>query len=134
MTTAQSDHLKKRFLEKFRLHGNITWACRQIRMTRRRTVYEWQEHDDTFAAEFRQAEIEATERMEEAAYERAVTGTLKPVYQQGAKVGTVREYSDTLLIFMLKARNPAKYRDKFEGAQDGQQPLKVVDQAAYEAI
>jgi len=32
---------------------------------------------------------------------------LKPVYYQGEQCGEVREYSDTLLIFILKARDPA---------------------------
>ena len=103
-------------------------------MTRRETVYDWQERDDQFAVAFRQAEIQATETMEEEAYRRAVKGTAKPVYQGGSKVGTVQEYSDVLLIFMLKARHPHKYRDNPTGAPEGQSPLKVVDRAAYEAL
>lgn len=134
MTHAQSEQLKERFLSYFREHGNVTWACRQAKMSRRETVYDWQERDDQFAVAFRQAEIQATETMEQEAYRRAVTGTKKPVYQGGVKVGTVQEYSDVLLIFMLKARAPHKYRDKYDGAGDGQQPLKVVDQAAFEAL
>lgn len=53
----------------------------------------------------------AVERMENEARRRAVEGTLRPVFHGGAQVGEVREYSDTLLIFLLKAHDP-KYRDK----------------------
>jgi hypothetical protein len=93
VTTEQAVHLKKAFLEHFRAHGNVSWACRAVGITRRPTVYEWQEHDDEFAAAFREAEIEATETLEQEAYRRAFQG------------------SDTLLIFLLKARAPTKYRD-----------------------
>lgn len=116
MTKRQARHLKSAFLDAFREHGNVTWACRQIGMTNRTEVYRWQENDDQFAIAFREAEIEATETMEAEAYRRAVKGTQKPVYQQGAMVGTVQEYSDTLLIFMLKARAPEKYRDPVAGS------------------
>lgn len=44
-------------------------------------------------------------------YRRAVHGTTKPVYQGGQKVGAIKEYSDTLLIFMLKAHKPDMYRE-----------------------
>jgi hypothetical protein len=33
------------------------------------------------------------------------------VYQGGKQVGFVQDYSDTLLIFMLKGRRPQKFRD-----------------------
>lgn len=112
-TRAQTAHHKKAFLEAFRRHGNVSWACRETG-TERRTIYKWQEHDAEFDLAFHQAEIDATETMEAEAYRRAVEGTDKPVYQGGVMVGTVREYSDTLLIFMLKARSPEKYRDRID--------------------
>jgi hypothetical protein len=33
---------------------------------------------------------------------------------KGAECGRVREYSDTLLIFLLKATKPEKYRERHE--------------------
>ena len=134
MTNRQSERLKKRFLESFSATGNISASCRAVGIGSRNTVYKWQEDDDDFALAFREAEITSTELMEQEAHRRGVLGYEKPVYQGGAQVGTIREYSDTLLIFMLKARNPAKYREKHEGAADGYQPVKVVDRAAYEAL
>lgn len=49
--------------------------------------------------------------LEREAFRRAHTGTLKPIYQGGEKVGSVREYSDTLMIFLLKGARPQKYRE-----------------------
>ena len=47
--------------------------------------------------------------LESEAYRRAVEGNLKPVYQGGQKVGEIREFSDSLLMFLLKARKPGTY-------------------------
>ena len=49
--------------------------------------------------------------MEREAYRRAVKGVEKPVYRGGQLVGTIREYSDSLLMFLLRARRPELYRD-----------------------
>ena len=36
---------------------------------------------------------------------------LKPVYYRGEIVGTVKEYSDTLLMFLMKGWMPEEFRD-----------------------
>lgn len=73
--------------------------------------YRWLALDPEYKAAFEAAGQQAIERMEREALRRAVEGNEEPVYQGGERVGTVRKYSDTLLIFMLKAANPAKYRE-----------------------
>jgi hypothetical protein len=114
MTAGRTARLKRDFLAHFSLTGNITAACRVVGIDRRR-VYDWQENDSRFLHDFRQAEIQSTERLEEEAYRRAHDGVVKetPIMHNGQVVSTIVEtkYSDTLLIFLLKARNPAKYRD-----------------------
>ena len=77
----------------------------------RATVYAWREEDEAFAAAWDVAVEESTDSMEREALRRAVRGTDKPVFQGGELVGTISEHSDTLLIFMLKARRPNVYRD-----------------------
>lgn len=118
MTTEQSGHLKEAFLEMFRRTGNVSQACAGSGIKRRGTVYDWQEHDEAFALEYRQAEIEATESLEAEAHRRAMFGVpkYKGVYYKGTLLEVVeeREYSDTLLIFLLKARNPEKYRERLD--------------------
>lgn len=52
-----------------------------------------------------------TDLLEDDVRRRAVDGVEEPLFHQGKKVGLTRKYSDTLLIFLLKARRPAKYRD-----------------------
>ncbi len=55
---------------------------------------------------------DGTDRMEDEARRRAVDGVEESVFYQGEQVSTVRRYSDTLLIFMLKARRPETYRER----------------------
>lgn len=128
MTRAQTARLKRHFLELFARQGNISAACRALGLERRR-VYDWQESDDQFAAAFREAEIESTERLEAEAYRRAHDGVArtKRAYYAGEVIDEIEEleYSDTLLIFLLKARRPDKYREKFVGVASDQAPIKA---------
>lgn len=113
-TRSQSAHHKRAFLEAFAEHGNITTAAKSAGISRR-VVYKWQEHDADFLVAFHEAEAIATEVLEAEARRRAVEGVTQetPIYQRGEHVGTIvkTEYSDTLLIFLLKARAPEKYRE-----------------------
>lgn len=54
----------------------------------------------------------AADRLEQEAIRRAVDGTNKPVFFQGEIVGFEKEYSDTLLVLLLKAHKPDKYRER----------------------
>lgn len=80
----------------------------------RGAVYGWAEHDDVFASELREAGIRATETLESEAWRRARDGVPEPVYQHGKVVGTIQRYSDALLMFLLKARAPERYRDRVD--------------------
>ena len=56
----------------------------------------------------------AADALELEARRRAVEGTEKPVFFQGYECGRIREYSDTLLIVLLKANRPGKFRERVE--------------------
>lgn len=47
--------------------------------------------------------------LEDEAIRRAKHGVEKPVYQGGVMVGTVTEYSDTLMSFVLRGKAPKTY-------------------------
>lgn len=114
MTPRQVRHQKKAFLDAFRVHGNVSRACRDHGINRA-DVYRWKEHDEEFMLGWNIAEIEATEHLEATAFDRAVNGVTQetPIYFRGTAIDSVvkTEYSDTLLIFLLKARAPEKYRE-----------------------
>ena len=78
----------------------------------RTTAYRWRNADEAFAQAWDEAVDEGTDRLEQEAIRRGRDGVSKPVFQNGKRVGYVQEYSDTLLIFMLKARRPDVYRER----------------------
>ena len=80
----------------------------------RRTHYDWLETDEGYTARFKEAEEGVTEALEAEARRRAQVGVEEPVHFQGKRIDTIRRYSDTLLIFLLKARRPDTYRERFD--------------------
>ncbi|HWQ34318.1 MAG TPA: terminase [Blastocatellia bacterium] len=117
---------KERFLKKLRLTGgNVSRAARAARVSRS-TVYFWRDEDSDFAKAWDDAIEEGLDDLEQEARRRAFKGTKKPVYQGGRLAGYVQEYSDTLLIFLLKGGRPKKYRERFEHSGPDGQPLGVV--------
>src|SRR5918994_2077116 len=86
---------------------SVTAACRAAAIGRM-TAYEWRGADADFARAWDEAIEAGTDLLEDVALRRAFKGTTKPVYQKGERVGEVQEYSDTLMIFLLKARRPEK--------------------------
>lgn len=86
-------------------------SCEQARLSRV-AVYDWRAADPQFASEWDEAVEFGTEELEEEARRRAYEGVDEPVFYQGTECGTVRKYSDTLLIFLLKGRRPDKYRER----------------------
>jgi hypothetical protein len=101
---------KRAFLVALSETGNITSASK-ISGIARNTHYNWMESDPAYAAAYKVALEQAAENLETEARRRAVQGTLRPVFYQGNECGVVREYSDTLLIFLLKGAMPGKYKD-----------------------
>jgi hypothetical protein len=56
------------------------------------------------------ARREAADWLEKEAWRRAMTGWLEPVYQKGEKVGSIRRFSDQLLLRLMEANNPEKFK------------------------
>lgn len=106
------------FLRTYATTANITSAARFAKVGRR-THYDWLREPE-YAQAFADAKAEACEALEAEARRRAVTGLLRPVFYQGRKTGQVREYSDTLLIFLMKAAMPEKYRDNVKIEHSGE--------------
>jgi hypothetical protein len=116
-TTRQLAILKQAFLEKIAQTGNIGYSCDLVGVNRS-TYYSWMERDEQFALAFRQAEVRATEVLESEAWRRAVEGSpySRTSYYRGEPVGTDHkiEYSDQLMLALLRARAPEKYREKMD--------------------
>lgn len=112
MATARTRHLKKQpFIEAYRALGTITAAAESAGIPRG-THYDWLKNDAEYAAEFAHAEEAVADMLEQEAIRRAAYGVDEPVWHQGQQVGSVRKFSDTLLIFLLKGHRPEKFKDR----------------------
>lgn len=130
-----SDHTQKTrrrpwmaaWLERFRETGNATLAA-QAAGVARETAYLFRADNPNhpFVAEWERAAEEAIDRLEAEALRRGKEGVGEPVYYKGEVVGEIKRYSDTLLIFLLKALRPDKYRDNYHVAMDARIQATVV--------
>lgn len=98
------------FLASFAENGNVMLSARAAHVTRQ-TVYIWLEHDQDFSFAYNQAKEDVKDMLRAEIYRRAVQGYDEEVYQLAKYAGTVRKYSDTLLIFHSKALME-EYREK----------------------
>lgn len=124
MATQTTQKKKKKFLEVYAETGNVSLATQAIGVNRA-TPYKWRKTDEKFAQAWDQAAEEAADKLEQEAWRRAVQGVEKPVYYKGKLIDKVREYSDTLLIFLLKGFRPEKYSEKQEIKHSGGLEFKI---------
>lgn len=127
----------QKFLDAFRESGILATAARtaMIGVASART---YAEHHPDFAAAMKEAEEEAADVLEAEAHRRAYEGTERPVFQGGKLVGHVREYSDQLLMFLLRARRPERFRTEGRGigvkTSDGTQVIVFETGAGLDKI
>ena len=118
-----SSRQKMRFLAEFSRTGNVSWAS-ELAGCSSRSIYNWLKADEAFAAAFREAEKAAVDVLEKAAWGRAVHGVPNRFGEQ--------QFSDVLLMFLLKSRDPKKYAQRtdlvLQNGEDG--PFQIVVSAA----
>lgn len=103
-----------RFLEALAESANVRASCR-VAGINRSTAYERRASDSKFAAAWVEAEQEACDVLEAVAWARATSGN------------TEDRHSATLLIFLLKAHRPERYRETLrqEHTSPPEAPVKV---------
>jgi hypothetical protein len=125
--TRPTKNWREKVLAVLKETGNITDSCRRAGINKG-TLYNHRDKDPEFALALSDAIEASIENLELEARRRAEKGTKKPIYQQGRLVGYVQEYSDTLLIFLLKAHKPEKYRERYDFNHGGKLEInKVVE-------
>ena len=119
---------KPLFLDTLRGTGNVRLAASNAGVARQ-VVYRARDSSATFRVDWDEAIEEARELLEAEARRRAAVGIDEPVFYKGEVVGHIRKYSDNLLMFLLKAHWPEKFRenvsiDQRVSGQDGG-PIKT---------
>lgn len=104
---------KSRFLAEFAQRGNVLHGCAAAGVARS-TYYDWMKIDVVFQVLSAEAKEDAADRLVSEAWRRGHDGVLEPVYQGGEQVGSIRKYSDTLLLALLRALRPSEFRDRME--------------------
>lgn len=143
---------KAAFLAAYAACGNVTGAAEAAKIDRR-THYDWMRDDAAYKASFRSAHSTAIDALEKEARRRATQGVQRLKFHEGQMVmipdpyGAVVEgpdgkevpamvpyvenlYSDTLLIFLLKAGRPRKFRDNAFVEHKGDLAVKLTGENA----
>lgn len=126
---------EKAFITALALQGVVAYACQESKVSRSMAYQHRANHED-FAAAWDEALEMAADALELEARRRAHDGVDEPVYgrvgkDEDGEIGTIRKYSDTLLMFLLKAARPQKFRERHEiSTPDGQPLFKIYDATA----
>lgn len=108
---------KNKFLNAFATCGSVKLAAEKVDMDRT-THYTWLD-DESYKKAYERARQIAADALEEEARRRAVEGYI-------GKDG-VREYSDKLLIALLKANFPDRYKERMESKVELSGAVGIVD-------
>ena len=110
---------KEEFLRHLAKSGVVTHAARCVGISRGH-AYLIRDNDDDFKRAWDDAVEQSIDIMILEAKRRAERGTLKPVFYQGVQCGEIREYSDSLMMFLVKGKRPeyATERRQLTGADD----------------
>lgn len=126
-TTRQRQRL---YLDAVRKFGLVKHGC-EAASCDRKLVKWWRDNTDGFADLEYGARMDAFEGVVLEIYRRGVVGVIKPVYQKGEQVGTIKEYSDHCLLRLAGYLNP-QFRETATINIDARQLVKcvAVDRAA----
>jgi hypothetical protein len=107
---------KRAFLAAYGETCNIGRAAKAAGIDRQ-SHYDWLAADENYRQAFKAAREQAVDALEDEAVRRANEGVERAVTVAGERE-IVKEYSDTVLIFLLKGARPERYRDNLwlEGA------------------
>lgn len=111
--TVRTLNTREAFIAALTESGNVTKSCQMVGIGRM-TAYDWRREDPDFAAAWDAALEVGIDGLEDEANRRGHDGWDEPVFFQGQEVGVVRKYSDALLLALLKANRPEKYRERRE--------------------
>jgi len=115
----------EKFIICLREFGNPTRAAQAAGVTRA-VAFNWRRSFPGFAQVWTICMDMAIDDLEGEARRRAFEGVLKPAgWYKGVAGGRVREYSDLLIMFLLKAYRPDKFKDRIEAMGSGVLGLKI---------
>lgn len=132
MATLDGDELKQAFLDALAETGILASAMRASGVKAYATPKRWRDSDPDFAQAYAEALEAAADTLEAEARRRASEGVVRVKFhpKTGEQIDEV-QYSDTLMMFLLKGSRPDKFaeRTKSELSGPGGAPMEVNDGA-----
>lgn len=110
---------RQAFLGAFEYAGMVSEACRMVGISRS-TAYLERQRNEEFAVAWADVDEKVVDKLEAEAFRRAHDGVDKPLVSAGQLVTTAKEYSDGLLMFLLKAKRPERYRERVDVKHGGE--------------
>jgi hypothetical protein len=98
----------------------------------RATLYRRRSSDAAFATQWAEALALGLDQLRDEGVRRALHGVERPVFHAGKLVGTVRHYSDALLMFLLRSHQPEVYREPRRGELSASQATEEELARAFE--
>lgn len=106
------------FLRTLAETGQVHLACAAARLTAR-SAYKLRARSPAFAAAWDTADQLAVGRLSAIAFDRAISGRIEQVWQQGELVAEKRMPSDKLLMWLLARLDPRRFAAPWEQRKDG---------------
>jgi len=125
--TSWTKRRRTAFLARLRESANVSAAARAAGLSRS-SAYALRSRDPEFRAAWDEALEEALDDLEAELRRRAIEGVDKPVFYGGKECGSVKSYSDTLGMFLLKSR-----RGEVFAETGGRPPTLEVERELSEA-
>jgi len=97
--------------------GRVAEAARSCGFQDTSSLQKYRRENEDFAEDWDLAIESAANVLEEEAIRRATDGVLEPIYYKGKIAGYKTNYSDTLMMFMLRGLKPSVYRETARGGE-----------------
>jgi hypothetical protein len=104
-----SNKKKDIFIEVLSLTGKVTEAAKAAGYADSTYMHKMRRQDKVFEQRWKDAIEAAGDSLEAEAIRRASEGVLEPIYYKGEVAGYKRNYSDQLMMFLLRGSKPEKY-------------------------
>ena len=117
--TPKKEDWKPRVIELIASGCTVTDAARECGISRN-NIYQYADKNEEFKQTIQRAYADSADYLEAEARRRAIHGVVRKKFDKGVPIidpatgeqYTEREYSDTLLIFLLKGRRPEVFGER----------------------
>lgn len=129
-----TERKRERFIGRLAETANVAESARAVKMSRT-AAYAERRRNAEFATAWDAAINIALDELELLLLDRAMHGTDKTIVYHGEPRGTIKEYSEALAMFILRAHRKDIYgKDAVSGAPQGEEELRALIEARINGL